>query len=701
MKRILCIALICALSGCTGRVTPPVPEQPHDRAPDAQAAPTSEKSSEISNLESQRPAVTQITTASLLPDMTDLQRLAELPDPPYTTKQFSSYDRKSVSPDDATERGWFANGDAGQFLRIEDKAGRKEHVMADMAGPGTIVRIWSANPKGNIRIYIDGNEQPVIQTPMETLLGGKYPGLPKPIAGERSKGWNLYFPLPYAKSCKVTSDDGGFYYHVNYRTWPAGTPVRSFTADDLINLSREIRRTGRQLSRPRSVGVARDKRANANFDMTISPDQEKTLTTLTGPQAICSFRATLAASDVPAAARALVLHMTFDGEETVACPLGDFFGTAPGMIPFASLPVGMTESTPDEMWSHWYMPFKKSAKITIRNLGSQEATIKGAVGSVPYKWTPRSLLFHAKWRTERDVPSRPITDWQHLGASGNGRFVGGALHIVNTVRGWWGEGDEKIYVDGERFPSHFGTGTEDYYGYAWCSPERFVHAYHNQPRCQGPGNYGNTSVNRFHIIDDIPFTRAIQFDIENWHGAPGPRSMTTRAAVSYWYARPGGKDFFKPITKEDVKLTVVPEYKITTVSGAIEGEKMKVLEKTAEAGPQGLGEEYSNEHQLWWRHGKPGDKLVLAFRSPAAGTKHVIVRLTKAIDYGIVQLYVNGTKAGEPIDLFNDGAKLADPIDLGAFELKQGQNTLCVEIVGANEKAKPGHMFGIDYLLLK
>ena len=72
-------------------------------------------------------------------------------------------------------------------------------------------------------------------------------------------------------------------------------------------------------------------------------------------------------------------------------------------------------------------------------------------------------------------------------------------------------------MDGETFPSHFGTGTEDYYGYAWCWPGLFTHAYHAQPRCDGPGNYGRTSVNRFHILDRIPFTKDFKFDMELWH----------------------------------------------------------------------------------------------------------------------------------------------------------------------------------------
>ena len=190
---------------------------------------------------------------------------------------------------------------------------------------------------------------------------------------------------------------------------------------------------------------------------------------------------------------------------------------------------------------------------------------------MPWQWNDRSLLFHAKWRIEKDLPSRPFTDWTHLECSGNGRFVGGALHVINPVRGWWGEGDEKIYVDGETFPSHFGTGTEDYYGYAWCSNERFVHAYHNQPRCDGPGNYGNTSVNRFHILDDIPFTRSFKFDMENWHS--NPTCDTTRAAVSYWYARPGCWDdwFFGPMTRDDVKIEPMPVLPITKVPGRDRG----------------------------------------------------------------------------------------------------------------------------------
>ncbi len=78
-----------------------------------------------------------ISLALLLDDMTNLARLPEFPAPAYSCRQFSSYDRASKSPGYPS---WFANNDCGQYLRVEDKDGRKEYVMMDAQGPGAIVR---------------------------------------------------------------------------------------------------------------------------------------------------------------------------------------------------------------------------------------------------------------------------------------------------------------------------------------------------------------------------------------------------------------------------------------------------------------------------------------------------------------------------------------------------------------------------------
>lgn len=645
-----------------------------------------------------------ISTSTLLSDMVDLDRLCEMPCPVYKCEQASSWDRASKQPGTPE---WFANNDFSQFIRVEECDGRKEWVMMDAAGPGAIVRIWSANPKGNIRIYLDGNPKPLVDTPMDKLLGGNYPGLPSPIAGERGRGWNVYFPVAYAKHCKVTCDTDGFYYHVNYRTYPAGTNVRTLTGQEF----KRLEQSGRiqavadflDLPIPRLKRISCLKRVRArdpvSNNIQLAADSEATIAELNGPAQIVSFNVQLkAADDLAAALRQVILYGEFDGQQTIAAPLGDFFGTAAGLSEYKSLPLKISADT-QSMWCVWRMPFARNARLSLKNMGSQPVELDCSYVTRPYRWTSRSLLFHAKWRIEKDIPTRPFTDWTHLKCSGSGRFVGGTLHLINPVRIWWGEGDEKIYIDGETFPSTFGTGSEDYYGYAWGSPQVFVHAYHNQPRCDGPDNYGHTLLNRFHILDDMPFTTQFQFDMENWHHNGAVK--TTRAATSYWYARPGGTDFFPPITREDVIPVTVPEYVVKVVPGAIEGESLPILAKSGNPQVQSMDERYSKGAHLWWRDAKPGDKLVLGFDAPEAGDKRVIVRLTKAIDYGIVQLSVNDHKAGEPIDLFNDGVIPTDEIDLGVFPLQKGQNTLTVEIVGANDKAQKAHMFGLDYLLLK
>lgn len=633
-----------------------------------------------------------ITAKGLLNDMTDLAALAEFPAPAYTCKQFSSYDPASKSP----EVNWFANGDCGHYLRVEDRDGRKEHVMMDVAGPGAIVRIWSANPAGTLRIYLDGAATPAIESPMSDILGGWYPGLPRPIAGEYSKGWNLYLPIPYAKHCKVTSDMGNFYYHVNYRTYPQGTAVETFRAEQIAALKAELEAVMSRMNAPGDAPRA----AGADcqpFELQIAAGQSATLATLSGPRAVTGLKVRWTPTDNrdEPGLRSLVLEMAFDGETTVAAPLGDFFGTSPGLNAYESLPLSVKAD--GQLASRWVMPFQQTAEIRVRNMGSAAATLRGELETAPYKWTAASMLFHAKWRAEFDVPTEPKIDWNYLTASGQGVFAGVAFGIDNPVKDWWGEGDEKIYVDGEKFPSHFGTGTEDYYGYAWCFPGLFVHAYHNQPRCDGPGNYGRTSVNRFHILDRIPFTKEFKFDMELWHWKKCQVNMTV---IDYWYAQPGARDTFPPITADRLVLRPVPEIQIAKVKGAIEGEKMRVVQEVGVVGPQDWDGTSEGRHMWWHRGQKPGDKLVLGYKVEQAGKYKVTAQFLKAVDYGIAQVAVNETKAGDPIDFFNDGVILSGPVELGVFDLKAGENTIAFTIEGANPKAVKSYMVGLDYLLL-
>jgi hypothetical protein len=635
-------------------------------------------------------AATTVTTSSLLDEMIDLKGMASFPNPAYVCRQFSSYDRKSASP----EVEWFANADAGHYLRVEERQGRKEHVLMDAAGPGAVVRIWSANPAGTLRIYLDGGDEPAIAAPMTELLGGSYPGLPRPLGGEYSKGWNLYFPIPYAKHCKITSDQGGFYYHVNYRTYEPGTAVESFHSSQLEALDARIKQVIAVLDEPQQSKTFDGRTEWFSLEIPAGGSVEETFD---GPAAFVNAAVKVSGPDLERALRGLVVRMTFDGEACVEAPLGDLFGSAPGLNPYRTLPMEMDAG--GELRSRWYMPFGRSAVIELMNRTDQQLGLSGTLTVAEHEWTSDSMHFHAKWRAEYDVPTRPMIDWNYLTTVGRGVFAGAAFAIDNPVKDWWGEGDEKIYVDGESFPSHFGTGTEDYYGYAWCWPALFTHAYHAQPRCDGPGNYGRTSVNRFHILDRIPFQKDFRFDMELWHWHAN--CQVNIAVTAYWYARPGDRDTFQSLGLAEPVVRPLSPYVAPRVAGAIEGESLRILKVTGVAEPQDWSN-LSNERHLWWHAGmQPGDDLVLAFEAPRAGRYRVIGRFLQARDYGIHQLAINGKTVGQPLDFYRPDVTPSGEIDLGVYELKGGENELRVTVVGANERAVRSFMFGLDYLLVK
>lgn len=636
-----------------------------------------------------------ITTESLLYDLVSLNGLAYLPDPPFTCRQFSSYDRDSTDPANAEK--WFANGDAGQFLRTEQRGGHTEYVMAEMGGPGAIVRIWSANPAGVLRIYLDRAEKPALEARMADLLGGNVPGIPTPIAGQRSRGWNCYFPIPYAEHCKVTSDAGGFYYHVDYRTYPQGTPVAAFEASKLYPLLQASLGVGAKLSFPRYAPGRDDQRApNGGQSLDLAPHERKHVS-FDGPGRLQAWSVEVPASVHPTALRGVVLRMRFDGEQTVETPLADFFGAGPSPAEYTSLPLEI-DASGRRLSSYFPMPFEREAEISFENTGEAAVGLEASFAVDETTWTEAAMHFHATWRTVHNQPTRPMLDWNYLHARGQGVFVGAAFAVNNPVKQWWGEGDEKIYVDGETFPSFFGTGTEDYYGYAWCWPEPFQHALHNQTRCDGPGNYGYTAVNRWHIPDRIPFARELRFDMELWHW--NAKTAVDMSVVTYWYARPGATAEGTPPTLETLAWKALPPYKPPRVAGALEGEELRIVERTGATEVQPI-DACSNEAHLWWREGKVGERLVLAFDAPSAGRYRVWLRRVKAPDYGIHQALVNDQPAGEPIDSFGVRITAADEHDLGVFELKAGENRLTIAITGANVNAAPGYMFGLDYVRLE
>jgi len=119
-------------------------------------------------------------------------------------------------------------------------------------------------------------------------------------------------------------------------------------------------------------------------------------------------------------------------------------------------------------------------------------------------------------------------------------YVGNAFNLTNPPEAsWWGEGDDKLYVDGEAFPSLFGTGTEDHYGYAWSTTERFSAPFHAQTRAGHAGFGGSFSMNRMQLLDAVPFSSRVRFDLELWHFDD---TNVTYDSMAYYYARPGARE---------------------------------------------------------------------------------------------------------------------------------------------------------------
>src|SRR5579859_1818340 len=114
----------------------------------------------------------EITLESLLREMVNRDAIARWPQPEWTCRQASSYDRKTVASD---QPGWFANDDHTQYIRAEVTDGRTEQVMLDVDGPGALVRFWltTADKKaGTIRIYLDGQPTPSLTFAAFDLLAG-------------------------------------------------------------------------------------------------------------------------------------------------------------------------------------------------------------------------------------------------------------------------------------------------------------------------------------------------------------------------------------------------------------------------------------------------------------------------------------------------------------------------------------------------
>jgi hypothetical protein len=508
----------------------------------------------------------KVTIKSLAGELSDRKALSYFPEKHFKLLQFSSYNRESTAPG---SEGWFANEDMSHFLRTEMNGGRKEFVLFDTSGPGAIVRWWMTfymAQNGILRVYFDYDTVPAIEGRPDKVLSGNMLADP-PFAVSVHQGviihekgrdldHNLYLPLPFSGHCKITYEcdslvlvKKGFYspdvfYNIDYRNYEPGTDVETFSMKALAKSKPALDKAGEDL-----LKATDPTSSETEFAHEIPPGDSFSVKINRKNSAVILLLIRISASDTGQALRSTVLSASFDGYRTIWVPIGEFFGTGYRMLFHRTW---MNRSCKKgQMESHWIMPYRHDCTLTIINYGKEAVTVAGKAGISDYAWKPGSMYFGASWHEYYHLSTRNeegnFFDLNFIDIRGKGVYAGDQITLFNTSYQWWGEGDEKIFVDGESFPSSFGTGSEDYYGYGFGRPEPFSHPFVSQP--VGEGNEGNTNeggltVNMRHrSLDAIPFNHSISSNIELWHWAS---TTVNYALTSYWYVQPPFEVNIKP-----------------------------------------------------------------------------------------------------------------------------------------------------------
>jgi hypothetical protein len=223
--------------------------------------------------------------------------------------------------------------------------------------------------------------------------------------------------------------------------------------------------------------------------------------------------------------RTLVLRAYWDheSEPAIEVPLGDFFANGWGR--FAQVSSSMIAANPHGGFNcYWPMPFQRYAELTVENLGAVDAELYFQVTYETDVEGDRLGYLHAQFYRNNPLPAGNM----HVlldGVAGQGHYVGTYLAWGSNSPGWWGEGELKIYLDGdEDYPTICGTGTEDYFGGAWnfdvpgrgyteyCTP------YLGMPQVIRPdGLYQSQQrfgLYRWHVLDAIHFASDLRIEIQ-------------------------------------------------------------------------------------------------------------------------------------------------------------------------------------------
>ncbi|MGA2499478.1 MAG: glycoside hydrolase family 172 protein [Tepidisphaeraceae bacterium] len=449
-----------------------------------------------------------------------------------------------------------------------------------------------------------------------------------------------------------------------------------------------------------------------NDNCTVAPGKTQVLAEMKGPGIIRHIWLTFLgphpqpwAPKGAANPQEMILRIYWDGREKpdVEAPVGDYFAAGFGrQAEVKSLPVQVEGGAAYNCF--WPMPFAKSARVEIANDSQKNI----ALLYYNVDWQTQDKLpddapyFCAQYRQE--YPVQKGRDYVVLDAEGRGHYVGTVLSVRTRSPEWFGEGDEKIYLDDDKTASIWGTGTEDYFLCAW-GLRKCSFPYFGVPHTDPWGALGGqTTAYRWHVADPIVFQKRIRVTFEHfgWISVDeNPRgkhdSWNEReddyATVAFWYqAGP---------TKKFTTIPPAAERKLPELDLLVKGSDFADAANRG-AGNAGVqkGELWTDYAQLLYQPTSPANAWVeIPFEVKKKEPRRLVLKLTTSYDFGIYQPALNGVRLGKPIDLYSEETAVAE-FPLLDFWPEPGKYTLRLECVGKSQKST-GHFLGVDSVRLR
>jgi hypothetical protein len=390
----------------------------------------------------------------------------------------------------------------------------------------------------------------------------------------------------------------------------------------------------------------------------------------------------------------LTLRIYYDGDKEpgVEVPVGDFFAVGHGKPAVVnSIPVQVSPT--GSLTCYWRMPFRKQARIVVTNDNPDRSTglywqvdwvqLDGLPAETPY--------FYARYRQE--YPAAAGRDYLLADLKGSGYYVGTVMSVTLGQDGWFGEGDDFFYIDGEQVPSLQGTGSEDYFNDAWGYRVR-TSPWFGQPRWQGY-TAGDCGVcYRWHLPDPVYFSKSLKVAIEHRGNLDTSEDgfylerPDFFSSVAYWYQPGKPRTTFPPLPAWHERRVpwqqhhLVKTYRYAETSG-----KAKVKVQT-----QGF---FGARPVLAWPNEEPGAMLTLPFRLPKEGRFAIRLTAANGPGNGKYDVEIDGKKV-LTVDFRAPETAEAD-VALGTHELGKGDHAISFR---ATDNAKQVGPLAVEVLRL-